>query len=180
MKFTELDLPGAYIIEREDRGDERGFFARIYCREEFARYGIDFEIKQANMAASRKKGTLRGLHYQKPPHAEIKLVSCVRGAVFDCIVDIRPDSPTYLKHTGVVLPAFGAMLYVPEGFAHGYQTLEDETVVQYQVSSFYAPGAEAGLRWDDPALGIRWPECAGRVVSGKDMAWPLVIDRSLP
>lgn len=174
MKFTRLDLPGAYLIEREDRVDERGFFARTYCREELAREGLDFEIKQANMSWSNRKGTLRGMHYQKPPHAEIKLVSCLKGSLFDCIIDVRPDSPTYLRHFGVVLPAFGPMLYVPEGFAHGFQSLEDDTVIQYQVSAFYTPGAEAGLRWNDPKLGIEWPERAERIISEKDAAWPLL------
>lgn len=174
MKFTKLELPGAYLIEREDRVDERGFFARTFCRDEFAREGIDFEIKQINMSMSARKGTLRGMHYQKPPHAEIKLVTCLKGAIFDCIVDVRPDSPTYLGHVGVVLPAFGPMLYVPAGFAHGFQSLEDDTVVQYQVSALYAPGAEAGLRWNDPKLGIRWPDCDDRIVSEKDAAIPLL------
>lgn len=174
MKFTKLELPGAYLIEREDRVDERGFFARTYCREEFAREGIDFEIKQANMSLSKFNGTLRGLHYQKPPHGEIKLITCLKGAIFDCIVDVRPESPTYLRHVGVRLPAFGPMLYVPEGFAHGYQTLEDDTVIQYQVSAFYTPGAEAGLRWSDPRLGIEWPDCGKRVISEKDAVAPLL------
>lgn len=174
MKFTKLELPGAYLIEREDRKDERGFFARTYCREEFAREGLDFEIRQANISWSARKGTLRGLHCQRPPHAEIKLVSCVKGALWDCIVDVRPDSPTYLRHAGVTLPAFGPMLYIPEGFAHGFQSLEDDTVIQYQVSACYTPGAEMGLRWNDPRLGIGWPDCANRIVSEKDAAFPLL------
>lgn len=174
MKFTELPLRGSYLIECENRADKRGFFARTYCREEFARHGVDFEIKQANLSVNQKKGTLRGLHFQRSPHREIKLVSCVRGGIFDCIVDLRKDSPTYLKHIGVTLPALGAMLYVPMDFAHGYQTLEDDTAVQYQVSEFYAPGAEGGLRWDDPALGIKWPECGERIISEKDRSHPLL------
>lgn len=174
MLFTRLELPGACLVEREDRVDERGFFARAYCREEFARAGLDFTIAQANISMSARKGTLRGLHYQKPPHAEIKLITCVKGAIFDCIVDVRPESPTYLRHIGVVLPAFGPMLYVPEGFAHGFQTLEDDTVIQYQVSARHASGAEAGLRWNDPKLGIRWPDCDGRILSERDATAPLL------
>lgn len=174
MKFTALELPGAYLIEHENRMDERGFFARTYCREELARQGLDFEIKQCNLSWSLRKGTLRGMHYQKEPHAEIKLVSCVKGAIWDCIVDIRPDSPTYLRHVGVELVAFGKALLVPKGFAHGFQTLEDDTAVQYQVSAFYAPGAEVGLRWNDPALAIAWPKCGTRIVSDKDRAHPLL------
>ena len=174
MRFTELSLKGAYLIEREDREDARGFFARTYCRREFADHGIDFEIKQGNLSVSRKTGTLRGLHYQRPPHREIKLVSCIRGAIFDCIVDLRKDSPTYLRHIGVELRELGSMLYVPMDFAHGFQTLADDTAVQYQVSAFYHPEAEAGLRWDDPILDIDWPDCAERTISDKDRAYPLL------
>lgn len=178
MRFIELPLKGAYIIEREDRVDERGFFARAYCREEFARHGVDFEIKQANVSFSRKRGTLRGLHYQRPPHGEIKLISCVRGAIFDCIVDLRGASPTYLKHFGTELRELGAMLYVPAGFAHGFQTLTDDALVHYQVSAFHAPGAEGGLRWNDPVLGIAWPECGERIISEKDAAHPLLGEKT--
>ena len=174
MRFTELSIKGVFLIEREDRADERGFFARTYCREEFGRHGIDFEIKQANMSFNHNRGTLRGLHYQRPPHREIKLVSCVRGAIFDCVVDLRKDSPTYLRHVGVELREFGPMLYVPMDFAHGYQTLADATVVHYQVSAFYAPGVEAGLRWNDPVLAIDWPDCGERIISEKDRAHPLL------
>lgn len=174
MKFTRLELNGAFLIEREDREDERGFFARTFCREEFARHGIDFEVKQANMSYNRIMGTLRGLHFQRAPHSEIKLVACVKGSIFDCVVDVRPESPTYMRHIGVVLPAFGPMLYVPEGFAHGFQTLEDDTVVQYQVSAPYAAHAEGGLRWDDPKLEIEWPACDRRIISKKDAAIPLL------
>lgn len=174
MKFTKLGLEGAYLIEREDRGDERGSFGRSFCRREMAAHGLDFEIKQANISISRKKGTLRGLHYQNSPYSEIKLVSCMKGRIFDCIVDFRKDSASYLGYEAVELSAFGAALYVPEGFAHGFQTLEDDTIVQYQVSAFYTPEAEGGLRWNDPRLGIRWPEYAERIISAKDVAWPLL------
>lgn len=174
MKFTALPLGGAYLIEREDRRDERGFFARTFCRRELAAHGLDFEIRQCNISMSLKKGTLRGMHFQRAPHREIKLVSCLGGAVFDCVVDLRQGSPTYLRHHAVVLEAFGPALYVPEGFAHGIQTLADDTVLEYKVSADYAPGAEGGLRWDDPKLGIVWPECAGRVISDKDRSHPLL------
>jgi dTDP-4-dehydrorhamnose 3,5-epimerase len=174
MKFTEMELSGVYLIEREDREDERGFFARTYCREEFSRKSLIFELKQCNLSQSHKKGTLRGMHYQKAPYGEIKLVSCLKGAIFDCIVDIRKDSPTYLRHLGVELPAFGPMLYVPKGFAHGFQTLEDDTLVEYKVSACYMPEAEAGLRWNDPKLGIDWPDCDKRIISAKDAANPLL------
>ena len=174
MKFTALELPGSYIIEREDLVDNRGFFARTFCREEWSRKGIDFEIKQCNVSWSKKQGTLRGLHFQKPPHAEIKLISCLKGAIWDCIVDVRPDSPTYRRHFGMELSAFGKMLYIPEGFAHGFQSLEDDSVVEYKVSTFYAPEAEAGLRWDDPKLRIAWPSCQNRTISDKDANWALL------
>lgn len=174
MKFTELDIPGVYLIEREDRRDERGFFGRTYCCRELADHGLDFEVRQCNLSHNIKAGTLRGMHYQLPPHGETKLVSCARGKIFDCVVDVRPGSPTLHRHVGVVLDAFGPALYVPEGFAHGYLTLVDDTMVQYMVSEFYAPGSEAGLRWDDPALGIAWPEAGKRLVSPKDRAHPLL------
>ncbi len=172
MIFTPLPLEGAFVVDLEPRGDERGFFARAWCRKEFAGAGIEVEFVQANLAQSLRKGTLRGMHYQIPPHAEAKMLRCIRGAVFDVMVDLRPDSPTYRKWAGVELTADNRkMVFVPEGFAHGYLTLEDETEVIYQVSAFYAPGAERGFRWDDPAFGIRWPEVPELVVSEKDRRW---------
>ena len=172
MIFTETRLAGAYVIDPERREDERGFFARVYCEEEFRAHGLMPHIAQANISHNRLRGTLRGMHYQRPPHGEAKLVRCTRGAIHDVIVDLRPDSPTYLQWIGVDLTADNRrMLYVPEMFAHGFVTLEDDTEVTYQVSEFYTPGAEGGIRWDDPALGIEWP-VEVRVISEKDRSWP--------
>jgi dTDP-4-dehydrorhamnose 3,5-epimerase len=176
MTFTETRLPGAFVIEPERREDDRGFFARVYCEREFREHGLMPHVAQANMSWNPRRGTLRGMHYQVEPFREAKLVRCTRGAIYDVIADLRPDSPTYLQWVGVELTAENArMLYVPEGFAHGFLTLEDATEVTYQVSEFYAPGSERGIRWDDPALGIEWP--AGvRVVSDKDRSWPFLED----
>jgi dTDP-4-dehydrorhamnose 3,5-epimerase len=172
MLFTETSLPGAYVIDLERRADERGFFARAWCRREVAERGLVTEVVQCNLSSNDRAATLRGMHYQEPPHAETKLIRCVRGAIFDAIVDLRDGSPTFGQWLGVELSAEnGRMLYVPEGFAHGFETLVDRTDVYYQASAFYAPGAERGLRWDDPAIGIDWP-LAPAVVSEKDRAWP--------
>lgn len=173
MRFTETELPGAFVIELERREDERGFFARAWCEQEFAENGLDTRISQSNLSYNQRAGTLRGMHYQAPPHAEVKLVRCTRGAVYDVIVDLRPASSTYMRWIGVELSAEnGRALYVPEGFAHGYQTLADDTETYYQVSAPYAPTAERGVRWDDPAFGIDWPPADDRVISTKDRAWP--------
>src|ERR1043165_3645256 len=148
MKFNLTPLAGAYTIELEKRGDERGFFARLFCQNEFAAAGIAMPVVQVNNSLSSKAGTLRGMHYQAPPAAEVKLVRCIRGAVWDVIVDIRPDSPTYLQHIGVELSADNHLaLYVPQMFAHGYQTLTDDAEVVYQVDEYYAPQHERGLRY---------------------------------
>lgn len=172
MRFHPTDLADAVLIEIEKRGDERGFFARTFCEEEFAQAGLVTRFVQANASASRKAGTLRGLHYQVAPHAETKVIRCTRGAIFDVIVDLRPDSPSYRRWQGFELTAAeGTMLYIPEGFAHGYQTLADDTEVAYQVSAPYAPGAEAGIRYDDPAFGITWPMPV-TAISEKDVSWP--------
>ena len=172
MIFTEVGLPGAYLIDVERREDDRGFFARTFCRREFEERGLNPSVAQANTSFSRWKGTLRGMHLQKPPHAEAKLVRCTQGSLYDVIIDLRPDSPTYRQWYGVELTAENhRMLYVPEGFAHGHLTLVDDTVVTYLVSEFYTPGAESGFRYDDPAFGIRWPEEV-RVISEKDRSWP--------
>jgi dTDP-4-dehydrorhamnose 3,5-epimerase len=158
MIFTETILPGAFVVDVEARRDERGFFARTYCRQEFAAHGLDPDIAQSNVAFNVRAGTLRGLHFQFPPAAETKFVRCVRGAVLDVIVDLRPESATYLRHTSVQLTADNRRgLFVPERFAHGYQVLEDNTEVTYLVGEFYAPDAEGGLPYDDPKLGIAWP-----------------------
>ena len=171
MQFTETKLKGAYIIDLERREDSRGFFARAFCQKEFAALGLKPVIAQANVAYNFKKGTLRGMHFQFPPAAETKLVRCTRGAILDIIVDLRPESPTYLQHIAVELSEENARaLYVPERFAHGYQALEDATETSYQVGEFYAPGTEGGLAWDDPRLGLSWPLPVTEI-SDKDKAW---------
>jgi dTDP-4-dehydrorhamnose 3,5-epimerase len=173
MIFNETTLKGAFLIDLEPREDERGFFSRAWCQKEFEAHGLTAGIVQANLSYNKRRGTLRGLHYQAAPFEEAKLVRCTRGAIFDAIVDVRPSSPTYLQWIGVTLSGDNRrMLYVPEGFAHGFQTLEDDTDVFYQVTAFYAPGAERGARWDDPAFGIEWPDVDRRVISAKDQAWP--------
>jgi dTDP-4-dehydrorhamnose 3,5-epimerase len=174
MKFTETKLKGAFIIELEERSDSRGFFARTFCAHEFEEHGLKPAVAQCNMSFNHKKGTMRGMHYQIAPATEAKLVRCTRGAVYDAIVDLRPDSPTYLEHIGVELTADNRKaLYVPEMFAHGYLTLTDGAEVFYQVSEFYTPGTERGLRYNDPALKIDWP-VAIEVISEKDAAWALM------
>jgi len=173
--FTETELQGAYIIDIEPRQDERGYFARVWCSREFEAQGLNTHLVQCNIAYNHKKGILRGMHYQQQPHAEVKLVRCTQGSVYDAIVDLRKDSPTYLKWTGVELTEDNhRMLYVPEGFAHGYITLQDNSELFYQVSEFYTPGAEGGLRWDDPRVGIQWPEMGELLISEKDRGWPLL------
>jgi len=174
MKFIETKLQGAFIIELEERADARGFFARTFCAHEFEDHGLKPAVAQCNMSYNYKKGTMRGMHYQIAPATETKLVRCTHGAVYDAIVDLRPDSPTYLQHIGVELTADNRRaLYVPEMFAHGYLTLTDDAEVFYQVSEFYTPGTERGLRHDDPALNIEWP-VAIEVISEKDAAWTLM------
>jgi dTDP-4-dehydrorhamnose 3,5-epimerase len=168
MLFLETPLRGAYLIKLEKHEDERGFFARSWCAEEFSSKGLDARVVQCNVSFNKKKGTLRGLHYQMPPSAETKLVRCTRGALYDVIVDLRADSPTFLKWFGVELTAENyRMLYIPKRFAHGFQTLEDGTEIFYQMSEFYAPHAARGIRWNDPRIGIAWPE-ADRTISQKD------------
>ena len=172
MKFVETELKGAYIIELERREDERGFFARAFCQNEFTDHGLKPVIAQANLAFNKRKGTLRGMHFQYPPDAETKLVRATRGSILDIIVDLRPESPTYLQHIEVELTADNhRALYVPERFAHGYQALEDATETSYQVGEFYAPGSEGGLSPFDPRLGLKWPLPVS-VISPKDAAWP--------
>jgi len=159
----------------EPHQDERGYFARVWCTREFEAQGLNTGLVQCNIAYNNKKGILRGMHYQVQPHAEVKLVRCTRGSVFDAIVDLREDSQTYLKWTGVELTEDNhRMLYVPEGFAHGYITLQDNSELFYQVSEFYTPGAEGGLRWDDPRVGIQWPDMGELLISEKDRIWPLL------
>ena len=173
MIFTETKLRGAFIIEIEKLEDERGFFSRAWCKKEFEALGLNSSIVQANISFSKKRGTLRGLHYQVSPHEEVKLVRCVRGAIYDVIVDLQKGLPPYKQWLGVELTADNhKMLYVPEGFAHGYQTLTDNTEVCYEVSQFYSPEAELGVRWNDPAFGIEWPVTGTPIISAKDKSWP--------
>ena len=158
MNFRALDLPGAYLIEPQPHVDERGFFARTWCSEEFADADLPAQIVQTNLSSTMLRGTIRALHYQRPPSREGKVVRCLTGGIFDVIVDIRPDSPTFLQHMGVDLtPANQLALYIPPGFAHGFQTLEADTQVWYQMTDRYQPELSGGLRWDDPALAIQWP-----------------------
>jgi dTDP-4-dehydrorhamnose 3,5-epimerase len=171
MIFTQTRLQGAFVIDVERREDDRGFFARAFCQNEFADHGLKPVIAQANIAFNRRKGTLRGMHFQFPPHAETKLVRATRGAILDIIVDLRPESPTWLQHVAVELSADNhRALYVPERFAHGYQALEDATETSYQVGEFYAPGTEGGLSPFDPRLGLAWPLPVSEI-SPKDSAW---------
>ena len=172
MIFTETKLAGAFIIDLERREDNRGYFARAFCQHEFAEHGLKPVIAQANIGFNRYKGTLRGMHFQFPPAAETKLVRCTRGAILDIIVDLRPESPTFLEHVEVELSAEnGRALYVPERFAHSYQVLEDTTETSYQVGEFYTPSAEGGLSPFDPDLGLSWP-LAVTDISDKDANWP--------
>ncbi len=173
MLFRETPVAGAFVIEPERRVDERGHFARVFCEHELAQRGLEGSIRQINTGFSPRSGTLRGMHYQVEPHAEVKIVRCVRGAVFDVVVDLRCDSPTFARWYGIELNENnGLQLYVPRGAAHGYLTLEDDTELVYSTSSPYAPEAARGVRYDDPAFGIQWP--AGiRVISAADSSWPL-------
>lgn len=177
MIFTETRLAGAFVLDLEPREDARGFFARTFCRKEFEAHGLKPDVAQCNVSFNEHAGTMRGMHFQVPPVAETKLVRCTRGAIYDVIVDLRPGSPTYLRHVGVELTADNRrQLYVPELFAHGYLTLTPDTEVAYQVGEFYAPGSERGIRWDDPALGISWPAPV-EVLSEKDASWPAFAER---
>ena len=158
LKFTETPLAGAYIVELEKRSDDRGFFARCFCVREFAALGLDSGIVQINNSLSSTAGTLRGIHFQLPPKAETKMVRCLKGSFYDVIVDLRPESPTFLKWFGITLSAENRlMLYVPKRFGHGFLTLEKNTETLYFVTEFYAPKYERGIRWDDPRVGIDWP-----------------------
>lgn len=172
MTFTETPLAGAYVIDLEPRSDERGFFARTFCRREFEVRGLNPDVVQCNTSFNHKAGTLRGMHYQRPPSREAKLVRCVQGSIHDVIVDLRTDSATYGRHFATNLTAENhRALYVPESFAHGFETLEDRTEVGYQMSEYYAPGTAAGYRYDDPAFAISWP-LEVTVVSPQDLVWP--------
>jgi dTDP-4-dehydrorhamnose 3,5-epimerase len=172
MKFTETTLPGAYLIDMERRGDDRGFFGRVFCVNEFAGLRLATRFAQVNNSLSTVKGTLRGMHYQLGFHAETKVVRCIRGAMWDCIVDLRPESPAFARWFGAELTADNRrMMYAPKGVAHGFLTLTDDTEALYFTDEFYAPHAERGLRWNDPAIGIGWP-AEPVVMSDKDSSWP--------
>jgi dTDP-4-dehydrorhamnose 3,5-epimerase len=172
MLFTETRLEGAFVIGLDRKEDSRGYFARTFCVQEFEAHGLNPRVVQCNMSFNKRKGTLRGMHWQAPPSTEAKLVRAMRGAVLDVIVDLRPGSPTYLQHLAIELSAGnGQMLYIPEGFAHGFQSLEDETEVFYQMSEFYAPDQARGARWNDPAFGIAWP-LPDPIMNERDRTWP--------
>ena len=159
MRFIETRLKGAFVIEPERLADERGFFARMWCQREFIAHGLNPDLVQCNISFNTNKGTLRGMHHQAAPHEEAKLVRCTMGAIYDVIIDLRPDSPTYKAWLAVELTAPNRkMLYVPEGFSHGFMTLADNTEVFYQMSEFYSPECASGIRWNDPQFGIVWPE----------------------
>lgn len=172
MIFTETELPGAFLVRPEPIEDHRGFFARIWCDREAEKAGLGVRWVQSSVSYNRRKGTLRGMHWQAPPHDEVKLVRCIAGAIHDVIIDLRPESPTWRRHLAVELSAGNRqMLYVPEGFAHGFETLEDHTVVEYRMSEFYEPDSARGLRWDDPAFGIRWP-LDDPIITDRDRTYP--------
>jgi dTDP-4-dehydrorhamnose 3,5-epimerase len=174
MIFSETKLTGAFIIDLDRREDNRGFFARMFCQKEFSDHGLKPMIAQANVGSNLKRGTVRGMHFQYPPAAEAKYVRCTRGGILDIIVDLRPESPTYLQHVSVELSAANQRgLYVPERFAHGYISLEDNTDTSYIVSEYYTPGVEGGLMYNDPRLGLEWP-IPLTVISEKDTQWPLL------
>jgi dTDP-4-dehydrorhamnose 3,5-epimerase len=178
MLFHETGLPGAYVIEPEPKADHRGFFGRIWCEDEMSGHGLSTRIVQTNVGFSHRKGTLRGLHYQVPPHAEVKLLRCTRGRVFDVIVDLRSGSPTYRKWFGTELSDTNhKMMYVPEGFATGYLTLEDNSEIYYHTSHRFAAQSASGVRYDDPAFGIEWPGEI-TVISDQDKAWQDLAARS--
>lgn len=174
MIFEELSLKGAYLIKPEPHHDERGFFARSFCKQEFQAHGLVNEYVQCNISYNKKKGTLRGMHYQLPPHQETKLVRCSRGAIYDVIVDLRIPSPTYKQWFAVELTQDNAyILYIPEGFAHGFLTLQDESDVYYQMSAFYESDYTAGLNWSDPEIAINWPHTL-RIISDRDAGFPFL------
>jgi len=174
MIFQETKLEGAFIVELDKHEDDRGFFARAFCANEFEDHGLRPQVVQANMSLSHRKATVRGMHYQLPPASEPKFIRCIRGAIWDVVIDMRPESPTYLEHIGVELSADNRKaIYVPDMFAHGNQALTDNAELFYLVGEFYTPGCERGVRYDDPRIGIEWPLPVS-VISEKDRNWPLL------
>ncbi|HJQ10613.1 MAG TPA: dTDP-4-dehydrorhamnose 3,5-epimerase [Gemmatimonadaceae bacterium] len=172
MIFLPAPLAGAFILEMEKKADHRGYFARTWCRHELEARGLEGSLVQCSVSHNTKRGTLRGMHWQAAPHAEVKIVRCTRGAIWDVIIDLRPDSPTYMMNFGIELASnAGRALYIPEGMAHGFVTLEDESEVFYQMSEFYEPAAARGARWNDPAFGIDWP-IADPIIHPRDASYP--------
>ena len=177
MRFTETPIPGAWIIDIEPHADERGFFARTVCREEFSHYGLNGNMVQQSISWNPRKGTLRGMHFQEPPHDEEKLVRVTRGAVYDAIVDLRRESPAFGRWFGLELDAEDhRQLYIPRGVAHGFQTIADDTEVMYEITTPYQADAARGIRWDDPTLKIAWPLEASRIISDRDSGFPFLDD----
>lgn len=173
MNIIETPIQGAYVIETKRMHDERGFFSRMFCNNELKKMGLDFPVAQCNLSHSIKAGTLRGMHYQKAPHAEIKLITCIKGAFFDAIADVRKESPTYGNTFSLELSEEnGKILYIPPYVAHGFQTLVDDTIAYYTLGEFFVPDAYGYLRWDDPSFDINWPECDNRIISSKDLDIP--------
>lgn len=171
LKFIETKSKGAYIIELEPIIDNRGSFIRSFCKKEFERIGLNYEIVQSNISYNQKAGTLRGMHFQKMPYEETKIVSCLKGAIYDVIIDIRPDSETYLDWMAIELSEENhKMLYIPKGFAHGFQTLADDTIINYQMGEFYNPDSSGGIRWNDPQFNIKWP-VENKIISDKDLSY---------
>ena len=172
MIFLPTPLPGGYVIELDRRNDDRGYFARTWCKREFQQIGLNDSLVQCSVSHSQRRGTLRGMHWQAEPHGEVKIVRCTRGAIFDVIIDLRPESPTYMLHLGVELTAeSGRALYIPDGVAHGFVTLEDATEVFYQMSAFHEPASARGVRWNDPAFDIEWP-VTNPILHPRDSAYP--------
>ena len=173
MRFVETPISGVHVVELERHEDDRGFFARAWCRDELAGTGLTSDLAQCSISRNTVAGTLRGMHFQRAPHQEAKLVRCTRGAIYDVALDLRPDSPTHGRWFAAELDSeSGRALYIPEGCAHGFQTLADDTDVFYAISAPYAPEAAAGVRWDDPAFAITWPDAAVRTISDRDRSWP--------
>lgn len=172
LKFTKLPLMGAYLIESESFTDARGTFSRQFCKETFQRHQIDFTICQCNVSKHNYKGVLRGLHFQKTPYQEGKIVSCIAGAIFDVMVDLRPNSDTYLKWHSVELTGTNnRMVYIPPHFAHGFMSLQDDSCVMYQLDTYFMPEFYSGIRWDDPKIGIEWPETDRRIINDRDSSY---------